>query len=589
MVDTPRKKPRKGAPLSRHPLFPAIVALWFGALFGLGSLALRPALIEQFVIAAGIDTLIPAAAPPLGPTSRILIALAMTGLGAVLGGSLARRIARPAPEVRLRRRGSPTAAGEAVAPRALSRDDYFGAGAGLDAKPAGEDPSFQGNKRRALALFHDVGPLEIHETAPVPGSSHGAAPAAPLDLGAWDLPAAPAREDEPARFGDTASAGIGIGTGKELEKDADDAMLVQAAAPAEPLDLTDLPETGHRPFAPAPVVPSSFSPTPFAGPGPQSEARPFAMPSGATWFDTQAPEVEAGETEAAELGKNVTPELPCDDRAEAQAAEAVQEATPANPPLNEARARPALIPPVGAAAERLIASDFDELSPVQLVERLAISLQRRRQAVAAGALPAAPNPASRSDMAHPAVPATDPPAMPAALRPLVFEAFEDEEEDPDEAALDFLPPRQFSWQARPAAEPLFGKSAPEPKIDEEPEHLSDAAENVDLEESYSSLLDLSRSGAQRASFIRIEEADDENAAIEPVVVFPGQRTPLATPFGASQGPAATAPASAASTAGRMFDRPSESSAMPPRSVDQEEADRALRAALATLQRMSGAA
>ena len=625
MVETPRKKPRKEAVLSRHPLFPAIVALWFGALFGLGSLALRPALVEQFVIAAGIDTLIPATAPPLGPTTRILIALAMTGLGALLGGSLARRIARPAPEVRQRRRGAPSSASETIAPRALSRDDYFGAGAGLDANRGGDDLSLQANKRRSLALPDDTGPLEIHETAPLPGTQHDRAPVAPLDLAAWDVPPEPARQgshlDEPARLGQTANTGVGTGIGDQLKDDNEDAMFVQAATPAEPLDLADLPDAGHRPFAPAPFAPSSFSPPsfavpPLAGPGPAAEARPFAVPSDAIWFDPKVPEAEAGEPEAAALPQDTAPELPSDDPVETQAAEPVAETAPANPPANESRAKPALIPPVGAAAERLVAADFDELSPVQLVERLAISLQRRRQAVAAEAVPAVLNPAPGTDFAQPAVaplqrlvqPAIGAPvqppavaagaplaplAMPAALRPLDFEAQADEDEDLDEAALDFLPPRQFSWQAQPAAEPLFGKPAAETRIDEEPEHLPDTAEDVDLEESYSSLLDLSRPGTQRASFIRIEDGDDDDGMVEPVVVFPGQRTPLATPVAgspaASQAAAAPAPGSPASSAARLFDRPSDSSAMPARSVDQEEADRALRAALATLQRMSGAA
>ena len=70
MQDRDRKSAKGKAPISRHPLFPAVVALWFGALFGLGSMAIRPGLIEDMVLAAGIDTLVPAAAPPLGMTAR---------------------------------------------------------------------------------------------------------------------------------------------------------------------------------------------------------------------------------------------------------------------------------------------------------------------------------------------------------------------------------------------------------------------------------------------------------------------------------------------------------------------------------------
>jgi hypothetical protein len=61
-------------PISRHPLFPVTVALWCGALFGLGSLAATAA---------------------LGTTARVLIAVVMAGVGAVAGAKLARRIADP--------------------------------------------------------------------------------------------------------------------------------------------------------------------------------------------------------------------------------------------------------------------------------------------------------------------------------------------------------------------------------------------------------------------------------------------------------------------------------------------------------------
>lgn len=94
-----RKTPQ-GRPVTSHPLFPAIVALWFGALFGLSSLAIRPGLLESLVLAAHIDRVIPAAAPPLGVTARLLLALAMAALGALLGAGIGGRLARPKAEVR---------------------------------------------------------------------------------------------------------------------------------------------------------------------------------------------------------------------------------------------------------------------------------------------------------------------------------------------------------------------------------------------------------------------------------------------------------------------------------------------------------
>lgn len=84
-------------PISKHRLFPALVALWFGALFGLSIMAVRPGLLETLVGSAQFDRLIPAAAPPLGDTARILLALIMAALGALLGAVIGTRIARPRP------------------------------------------------------------------------------------------------------------------------------------------------------------------------------------------------------------------------------------------------------------------------------------------------------------------------------------------------------------------------------------------------------------------------------------------------------------------------------------------------------------
>jgi hypothetical protein len=98
-----RQHKHGGLPLTRHPLFPAIVALWFAALIGLGSFALSTALIERIVLAAGIDAAIPAAAPPLGMTARLLLALGLGALGGAIGWALAAHLARahdaPAPKV----------------------------------------------------------------------------------------------------------------------------------------------------------------------------------------------------------------------------------------------------------------------------------------------------------------------------------------------------------------------------------------------------------------------------------------------------------------------------------------------------------
>ena len=72
-------------PISRHPLFPAIVALWFATLIGMGSLALSTTLVEELVLTAHIDSLIPAAAPPLGTTARLMLAFALGVPSGIIG------------------------------------------------------------------------------------------------------------------------------------------------------------------------------------------------------------------------------------------------------------------------------------------------------------------------------------------------------------------------------------------------------------------------------------------------------------------------------------------------------------------------
>ncbi|ROT96702.1 hypothetical protein EB810_01745 [Altererythrobacter sp. FM1] len=87
------KKQAAKPPVSAHPAFPVIVALWFCALFGIGSMVLPAALLEKVVASTGISVVIPAAAPPLGMTARILIALAAAGIGVVAGLFVARKVA----------------------------------------------------------------------------------------------------------------------------------------------------------------------------------------------------------------------------------------------------------------------------------------------------------------------------------------------------------------------------------------------------------------------------------------------------------------------------------------------------------------
>jgi len=85
---------RTTKPLSAHPAFPVIVALWFAALLGLGTFVVPPANFEGLVVGTGLDEWLPAAAPPLGDTARLAISAIAALLGALLGLGIAARIRR---------------------------------------------------------------------------------------------------------------------------------------------------------------------------------------------------------------------------------------------------------------------------------------------------------------------------------------------------------------------------------------------------------------------------------------------------------------------------------------------------------------
>ena len=83
-----------GRQITAHPMFPTGVGVWFAALFSLSSLAIRGSLLEGLIIITHIDYLIPAATPPLGSVPRALMALAIAALGFHIGRKLGRRIAQ---------------------------------------------------------------------------------------------------------------------------------------------------------------------------------------------------------------------------------------------------------------------------------------------------------------------------------------------------------------------------------------------------------------------------------------------------------------------------------------------------------------
>jgi hypothetical protein len=240
---------------------------------------------------------------------------------------------------------------------------------------------------------------------------------------------------------------------------------------------------------------------------------------------------------------------------------------------------------------------LEELGLVQLAARLGASLEKRKAFIAAQppqALHAVRIPApladaedfevAEADEAARAIadffgPATVTPpveeaaaeqepaasAVPASMRALAFDA----EDADDEAALE----ASFSLPLGKAAAPVASAN------DEE-----DQADDDDGE--YSSLLTIKNPFARQQEFVRVEEPEDDGDMAGPTVTFPSAPVaPFASP--AFDGHDAAAP--------RPFDPPMKprNSAGPVASEaaprDPGDAERSLREALATLQRMSGAA
>ncbi|MDE8651687.1 hypothetical protein [Novosphingobium album (ex Liu et al. 2023)] len=626
MAEQNRRKSAAKQPISRHPLFPVIVALWFGALFGLGSMMIRPVAIERIVLTLGIDRVIPMAAPPLGGTFRILMAVAMAGLGALIGAVLARRIARPAAQPHERRRSA--------APAREVPDDLSSRLA-----PAPEaEPAVHG-RRRALAIDDKAGLLDdLDDRAPLPGSPQ-ILHVAEFDLDGFEQAPTPAvvADDAAAVAADPFDTGNPFAEPPESVEVDDASGEAVWAEPGEPV-----PFGVARRFEPRPEDAQVFLPLdddelrdeatdgalspPFASPraaGPvtgEGDAAPAAAiaddtgestaPLNNRLFAAYSREI-AARSSAPAPGFTLLPRLgesgweeDEDDASGLAVAGPAAPLFPATAATHEAR--PAAVgegretpPRERTAAERIAGVDLSELSHVELLERLALSLERRRarmcelaearaaqaaavEAVTVDALvdgpvavgdaadgigepdaivaePVAAQAPAPEDIApedHDDIVASP---VPAALRPVALDPIDDEAD----ALPGFVPPRHI---ALPSA---LANGLDEDSLEDE---------NRVLEEGYSSLLDLSRGSASRQQFVPGADPAGEDDA-----------QPAASSAEDAAHPAPFARPDAAPQANdRPVDAP-ETAGQPVSPGDARETERALRAALATLQRMSGAA
>lgn len=652
-----KRKPAKGKPITAHQLFPAVVALWFGALFGLGSLAVRPSLLEGLVLKIHLDLVIPAAAPPLGVTARILVALILAVLGAVIGIALARRIARPKPVVTERKRSGRDLGHSESAARphyadASTRQPVLAGGdfSHEVGKPGGG--GVLANRRRSLAIEHEEEAFVPHEMAPLPGGNpqvfdiselrmdepHPAPEPAPAAF-AKPQPA-PSEQPAPVNLDWSNAAPLSAPSAPIAAPSAIEAQrqVFQAEQEAAPQPLCPATEAAHadgrQVFGMSPPAPPSEAPRQIFGVEVNDDhvAQDIVKAAGfkTTVFEREEHEPLFGQRQ---LTATPQPEAHLEAVVSAPIPQAFEPAVSAQP----------IVPPM-AAAPQAPGPEAPQPSPASLgitdlAARLGESMRRRRAARASQVAPempvseaqppasapfepapvpqgfepapaAAPVPqayeppheAAPSPFAAPQPPAfaapapvsanapnfataTDAPpaapALPRAMQPLALDAFIEED-----AALDpsLLPPRHIVMPVAPVP------AAPA-AISPEPSPLELGAEDELPEEpgsgeNYASLLELA---PVRNPFVRIEEPETASAEVEPVVIFPGQApaapAPVA-PFAAVPEPAPF----------RRFDGPdaagqgqSVAASNAPPAVDQGEADHALRAALANLQRMSGAA
>jgi hypothetical protein len=529
-----RRAPAR-APLSTHPAFPAIVALWFAALLGIGSLVVPAALIERVIATTGLASAIPSAAPPLGFTARGGIALACAVAGALLGLGLARKVARAhAAEPRQRQ------VAQTRECRPISAHDELGED-GLGATPA------RSPKRRALAIAEDDARSTFLPTVPLPGDS--------------TVEAATLAEDVTAQPAEAESDTLDLSDFADLEAadalGADDETFAAAPDPAPDLS-TSLFHLASEPLQDQPMTDRSDSdtPNPFAIPTDRVDPLPFAAPS-----------LRRGE------------------RAEIAEAEEPARAFEQSPAPRLAVIEDFDEPEAPEDDDRPLA----ELGLVQLAARLGASLERRR---ARRAAPVQTSPAPVPSFAG----ADDFEAAEAdeatrAMAEFFGTATHEPSEEVELAPVAIVPSPLHAWsiEANDEADdedfaaslslPLTGAAASYEAFDEE--DVADFRQEDPDESDYSSLLAMSNPFVRKPEFVRVEEPEDEAAAFEPVVTFP-------SPLPVSQGQAERA-------AARPFDPPPigagaavrPTAPVPPR--DPREAERNLRDALATLQRMGGAA
>lgn len=553
------------APISTHPAFPAIVALWFAALLGLGSLVLPVALVERLVTITGIASLVPAAAPPLGFTARAIIALSASIGGATLGLLLARQVARP-------RTFEPSARKFGVEDgrprRPISVHDELEE-EGL-APSAGGQPLLA-KKRRTLAMTEDNRRSTYLPAIPLPGQSEEEPH--DFDEPVVALPeASPVTEPvtEPLELGTFADEGgesdevAAPGPALELLRSqihiaehasAQDHPMIEHQELHSPLEQPEA-RASEDSVVPQPFEPArnAHDPLPFAAPSlRRAEPAPFDEE------DMDEPEDQPTREEApVHLSVIESTDVPDgDDDRPLDELGLVQLAARLGASLEKRRSRAAGPPPAYAAPVAApLAEDF-EVAEADDAARAIADFFGPSPAVA---------PVVDAVLEPEAEPVPAAPTVPASMRTLSFDVDEADDEEALEAS--------FSLPLSKGAEPARSLDD-----DEEADEDDDG--------DYSSLLAMKNPFVRQEEFVRVEEPETDGEMVEPTVTFPSPAPPAQA--------AVADPGEPAQAAARPFDPPKQApesatpSAAPAPRRDPGDAERSLRDALATLQRMSGAA
>ncbi|MFC6620461.1 hypothetical protein [Novosphingobium panipatense] len=554
MAETKRSSTGAEQPITRHPLFPAIVALWCGAIAGLCSLAVSSSTIEGLVLLLGIDKVLPMAAPPLGATMRILFALSVTVAGALVGALATRRLVRPGP--------------------ALEQSPLL---AGGNEHAADALPQVGTRRRRARTIEPEAAPVVDEDVA------------APSDTIVADASPSPATETPILNVADFEIAHF------------DEAFEAAPFRRAPPFEQAPLPEPENFPVwleahAERSAEAGESTGQPEASPPPGAQifraAPQYPADTGAQRLTEARPDPfdvyasEGAPTRGAAEGPGFSLFAPSREADAADAGHA--EPVDALPPLT-AEAHPTastLDASSAERAERIAGADLATLSQVELVERLAIAMERRRDSIRKAAREASS--AALASAATGAFPVGGPnvdtiaTGSEAAPLPSLIDPRSARPADPREDA-------ETSRDTYGAgSEHAYGGSAdgglgvvpfPANRITPDVQPEGDGDEVV-LQQGYSSLLSLSRQAAIRKPVLQFgdpDDAGDEMAHSTPAQWDEDGQQGDDDPADAAAQPFGSDPTQP--SAGRPFDAPG--------SGKTEATEKALRDALATLQRMSG--